>query len=613
MKPRIDWRWAIALGLGLALLTAIVFAEAPELGSVEYDDPDYVTRNEHVRAGLRWEGLRWAATSSFASNWFPLTWASHMLDYEIHGDDLGGFHTTNLLFHIVNTLLLYGLLLRTTGRTGRAALVAALFAVHPLHVESVAWLSERKGLLSSFFALSMLHAHVGFVRAPSRLRQLGVAAWFACGLASKPMAVTLPFVLLLLDVWPLARCDPAALGAPGTSIATRLRASGLWACLREKTLLWLLMLGGIAITLAVQAQAIVPVENLSLLDRAAGAGLAYQRYLELAIWPLGLTPIHPHPGAALSVSAGMVALLGLLAGTAVALVGLARRSAAAVGWLWFVGMLIPVVGIVQVGSALIAERYTYLPLIGLFVAVVWPVADAVRRAPWLRRVAAGFACLVVAAFAAVSFARVPDWRDTISLFENAVWANPENALAHSILGLGYAREGQDERAIDHYGQAASLNAKHHTLLYRIGRRLARKGDAETALRAFELELAIAPAYAPARNERAILWHAAGRPEEARKEFEAILEIDPNYAIVHGNLGRMLVLSDPGSEAGRRHLERAVSLAPEQVEARVRLARVLLEHGEVDAARAHLEEARRLAPGAADVTRALRGLPRGSTP
>jgi tetratricopeptide (TPR) repeat protein len=572
-----------------------VYSGAGELGTVEYDDPDYVTRNEHVQAGLTTEGLRWAFTSAYAANWFPLTWASHMLDYELYGDDLGAFHTTSVALHIANTLLLFGLLLRTTGLALRAAIVAALFALHPLHVESVVWLSERKGLVSSFFAFAAMHAYVGYARSPSPARMLGVAVCFACGLASKPMVVTLPFVLLLLDVWPLGR----------------LRAAGLGRLALEKWPLFGLTAISIAITLRVQDVAVVGLDSLPVAQRAATAGLAYWQYLWLTIWPVGLTPIHLHPGAGISLSLGAAGLLGVLGLTAGALGGLRSRPALAIGWLWFAGMLVPVIGIVQVGFAIVAERYTYLPLVGLFIAVVWGFGELLeRRVVWQRqlRVLAGAVVLLALAGCAVaSYARVPDWRDTVSLFGRAVELDPANHRAHYILGLGYARARDDDLAIEHYGRAAALHPANHAALYRIARRLQRKGDLERARRALELELEIAPRYAPARNQLALVWLARGDYGKARAELEQLLEIDPNYSIGHENLGHLELRERADVGAARERFERAIELAPERLSARLALAPLLLAAGEREAAIRQLETARALDPSNEAVLQALRKL------
>lgn len=610
MTGRDDRRHALWLGIALALATGLVFSGALELGSVEYDDPDYVTRNEHVSAGLSWQGLRWAATSSFAANWFPVTWASHMLDYELYGDDLSGFHTTNVLLHVVNTLLLFALLVRTTGRAGRSAMVAALFAVHPLHVESVAWLSERKGLLSSLFAFAALHAYVGHARAPSRARMLAVAVCFALGLASKPMVLTLPFVLLLLDVWPLERLDRERLLRAGAPLTARVRESGLVMLVREKWPLFLLTAASIGITLAVQRVAVVDLEQLPAARRAATVGVAYWKYLAMTLWPFGLSPVHLHPGPDISLLRGGLGLVGLLAVTVAALASLRQRPVLTVGWLWFVGMLVPVTGIVQVGSAIVAERYTYLPLIGLFVAAVWTLADRIGDSRRARAASLVLAVVLLVGCAAVSRARIQDWRDTVSLFARAVEFDPSNHLAHAVLGLGYARARQDDRAIEHYLRSAQLRPENHTLLLRIGRRLARKGDFPRAQRALELELELAPRFVAGRNELALLWLEQGRLEEARSEFEKVLEINPNYAIAHENLGQLALRGRPDLRAAQAHFARAVELSPGRVSARLALARLLLRAGEREAALAQLEAAGRLAPDDPAVREARRALPAG---
>jgi len=522
-----------------------------------------------------------------------------MLDYELFGDSLGRFHQTSVALHALNTVLVFGLLLRTTGRLLRSGLVAALFALHPLHVESVVWLTERKGLLSSCFALSALHAYVGYARRPSGVRMAGVAACFALGLASKPMVVTLPFVALLLDVWPLRRIDLER-AAQAAGPLQSLRASGVARLAGEKWPLFALAAGSVAITLSVQQVAILGLETLPPVARAASVGTAYWKYLALTLWPVGLTPIHLHPGPALALGQGLAGLLGIGLVSLALLARLRSRPEWVVGWFWFVGMLVPVTGAVQVGAAIVAERYTYLPLIGLFVAGVWAAADAVAGHRRRQQGAGALALAVVVACGAASQRRVPDWSDTVTLFQRAIEVDPDNALAHTVLGLGYARARDDDRAIEHYHRAAQLRPNHHALLQRIGLRLARKGDFERARRAFELELEIAPDYSPARNELALLWLREGDREHALEEFDKLLRLDPNYPVAHENIGYLLLLGERGVGAGgesvvraREHLERAVELAPRRASARRLLAESLRRAGDIEAAEFQIEQARAL--------------------
>ena len=551
---------AVALALALTLATAFVFSGVTELGWVDYDDPALVTNNEHVAQGLTRDSIHWAFTTTIVANWFPITWLSHMLDWELFGDDVGAFHVTSVLLHLANTLLLFAFLVRATGRLGAAAVVAGLFALHPAHVETVVWLSERKGVLSALFFLAALHAYVGHARRPSSWRMAGVAAWFALGLASKPMLVTLPFLLLLLDVWPFERIDREVLLRVGRGGGSRawLRDSGVGPLVLEKWPLFLLALGSVFLTLAVQDEAVVSVEMLPLSGRFATVGTAYWTYLGMLVWPADLSPIHLHPGRGISLIAGGIGCLGLLIATSGALAALRRCPAISVGWLWFLGMLLPVSGLVQLGNAIVAERYTYLAFIGLFVAVVWPAAEAMGPGRRARGLAAALAVVVLVGCAAVSRARVDVWRDTVSLFRSAVEADPSNYLAHGILGLGYARARDEDAAIASYARAAKLDPGSHTLLYRIGRRLARKGDGERARRAFTLELEVAPGFAPAHNELAILLLAQGRLVEARAELERVLEINPNYTPAQENLAIIDRIEQVAAAPPRQRVERTAT-------------------------------------------------------
>lgn len=549
---------ATLYALALVAVTAAVFTGALELGTIEYDDPDYVTRNPHVQAGLTWEGLRWAATSSFAANWFPVTWASHMLDHELWGDDLAGHHATSVLLHIVNTLLLFALLGRATGALGRAAFVAALFALHPLHVESVAWLSERKDVLCAAFALASANVYVSYARAPSAPRMGGVALLLAASLASKPMSVTWPFLLLLLDVWPLGRVDLDALLKRGSSLRARLSGSKLLGLVTEKWPLFALSAVSCVITLSVQTGAMVTFEQFPLLQRIASVPYAYTTYIGMMLWPAEPIPLHVHPGRAISVGFGMGMGVALMAVTGW-LMAIARRAPVVlVGWLWFLGTLVPVIGILQVGSQLVADRYTYLPLVGLFIAATWSVADALhtRAAPrWLGPLAA---VLVLAACAGVSRAQLPYWTNTITLFARTVEVDPTNHVAHGLLARGYELNGEDERALEHYTRATQLRSYQHGNLFALGQRLASEGQYALAARAFEAQLAVKPGEANTRLELGALYQRAGNPAGAREQLELARELRPDSPEVLGNLA-FFELSLKNFESAEARLREALAL------------------------------------------------------
>ncbi len=394
---------SLGLALGLAVLTVLVFA--PVLGHdfVSLDDPAYVTANRQVRRGLTAEGFGWAWGAEVAANWHPLTLLSHMLDCELYGLDPGGHHLTSLLLHTANAVLLFVVWRRLTGAAGRSAVVAALFAIHPLHVESVAWIAERKDVLSGFFFLLTLAAWTGWVRRPTRRRYLLALLAFALGLLAKPMLVTLPLVLLLLDVWPLERLPR---GAPAAEIR---RAFGR--LLREKLPFFLAALAAGVVALFTQREAMFPLAALPPAQRAANALLAYAAYLGDTLWPRGLAVFYPLPGPQPAWRVALAAAL-FAALTAATLARCRRSPWLAVGWLWFAGMLVPVIGLLQVGSQGRADRYTYLPSIGLFVALVWEVAERWPAGRLRRPALAAAALLAIAPLAVAARAQVATWRDS---------------------------------------------------------------------------------------------------------------------------------------------------------------------------------------------------------
>lgn len=592
-------RGRIALcALLLVLVTAAVFAGALDLGTVEYDDPDYVTRNPHIAAGLSWEGIRWATTSSFAANWFPMTWLSHMLDHELWGLNLAGHHATSVALHLLNTVLLFSLLLRMTGKLARAGVVAALFALHPLHVESVVWLSERKDVLCAAFALAAAHIYVGYARAPSPLGMAGVALLLAASLASKPMSVSWPFVLLLLDFWPLGRIDQEVLFDSGRSIAERLRASQLLQLVLEKWPLFVLIAISSAITVSVQTGAIVTLEQFPLLQRIASVPYAYVTYIGMTLAPVEPVPIHVHPGREVPVGFGLAMGAVMIAATGW-LVAQARRAPfALVGWLWFVGMLVPVIGILQVGSQLVADRYTYLPLIGLFVAATWAIADVLPGSKVGRGLGIAGAVLVLGACALGSRAQVPYWKDTVTLFARTVEVDPTNHLAHALLARGYEMRGEDEPALEHYAVAAQLRPYHHASLFAMGQRLVGEGRLQLALRAFEAELLAKPDVVAARLELATLRRRLGDIEGARRELELARGILPESPEIMENLA-LLEFSAGRLDEAEKRLNEALALDPDFASGHRSLAILRARAGRFADALGHAERALSLEPESAE--------------
>jgi hypothetical protein len=439
-------------GLALVALSVGVYAPSFEHDWLNYDDDVYVTANRDLQRGLTPEGLAWAFSTFQGANWFPLTRVSWMLDRAIWGLDAGGFHATSVGLHALNALLLFLALAKLTARTGRSAFVAAVFAVHPLHVESVAWIAARKDLVSGlFFMLALLaYARAG-PDGPGLRRQVLVFVCAALGLMAKPVVVTLPFVLLLLDEWPLGRLRRR--DAPDRWDPVRVRRA-----VREKLPLFALAAAASAVTVVAQRAggSVASLEQMPLHLRAANAVVAYTAYLGKALWPSGLAVFYPHPGAGIGVGRVALAAALLAAITGLVLATARRRPYGLVGWLWYLGMLVPVIGLVQVGSQSMADRYTYLPLIGVSILVAWGVPDLLGGGRGRGRALAAAAGVAIAALAAGSALQLRHWRDSETLFTRALSVTRDNHVAHAYLGRALLAEGRAREAIEHYSEAVRL-------------------------------------------------------------------------------------------------------------------------------------------------------------
>ena len=576
--------------IAAVLVTAVAIAYA-RLWNAEFinlDDFVYVTGNPWVRRGLSWRGAAWAFTSTELANWHPLTWLSHMLDVTLFGMHAGGHHATSVLLHAVNTILLFAFLRATTRATGRSAIVAFLFGLHPLHVESVAWVSERKDVLSTTWLFLAMIAYARYTRAPSLVRYAAVALAFAAGLLAKPMLVTFPFLLLLLDLWPLGRL---AAGHDTRGMRT------LWALVREK--LPLLTLSAIvsAVTVAAQsaAGAVGSVETFPVGTRIANAALAYIVYLRRMLWPSDVAPFYPYDRD-VSLMAAAAAVLALVGISVVAVRARRRRPELFVGWFWYVGMLVPVIGLVQVGKQALADRYTYVPLVGIFIALVWGVGDLIegRVASALRTATLGvlaFACITATA------QQVSYWHDSETLFAHALAVTRDNYLASTHLGLRASEHGRYAEAAERYRDA--LRAKpddaeaHNHLAYV----LEQTGDRAGALEHYDAALRAAPEYADAHYNRGVLRQRSGDVADAADDYRAAIAALPSYVEAHNNLGLLLRQQGDVDEA-RTQFATAVGLQPDHLSARINLGVVLRELGELDAAIAEDREALRIEPHSA---------------
>ena len=506
--------------IAILLAAAVFFAFFPVLhnGFTGYDDSDYVTGNPHVTGGPPAANLAWAFTHSYAGNWHPLTWISHALDCALYGLHPAGHHLTSLLLHVANTLLLFVWLAWLTGARARGAFVALAFGLHPLHVESAAWIAERKDVLSTFFALAALLAYTAYARRPSLLRYLAVALLFAASLASKAMWMTLPLLLLLIDWWPLGR-----------------RA------IREKIPFFLL--AALASAAAFWAQsagaAVTALDRLPLSLRLSNAALSYLRYLAKTAWPLHLAAFYPFPDS-IPAWRTALALLALAAITALAIHWRASHPWIAVGWGWYVVMLLPVIGIVQVGMQSMADRYMYGPLIGLAIAIVWSVPDgaAVRAA----------AFVLMAAWAVLSWRQCLVWRDGVTLWEHAAAVTSGNFVAHDNLGVELDRRGRPEEALAEYRQALRLrpadrNASENVAqaCFSAGARLIDQARFAEAVDRFREGLQLRPRNALAHSYLAIALASLGRYREALDSVNAALRLDPQQEIARRARAQLLPL------------------------------------------------------------------------
>jgi tetratricopeptide (TPR) repeat protein len=488
----------IAVGVCLVVAILAVYGQTAWFDFVRYDDPVYVTRNDTVRAGLTLDGFRWSLTATHGANWHPITWWSHMLDAELYGDRAGGHHLTSVLLHVLNTLLLYGILRRATGDEPPSALVAALFALHPLHVESVAWISERKDVLSTLFGLLAIAAWIAWVRRGGALRYAATLALHACSLAAKPMLVTLPFVLLLVDVWPLGRLG----GAAGADRGRRLVRLAV-----EKLPFLALSVASSAVTLAVQERNVAPEEAIPLAARVANAVVSYVRYLGKTMWPMDLSVLYPHPSYPGGTPwetwqvAGAAAILVVLTVAVVA----SRRGYALVGWAWYLGTLVPVIGIVQVGHQAMADRYTYVPSIGLFVVAVWAATEVARGRHATPALAVLAASVMLAAYAGLAWQQTRRWSDSIALFRHSLAVAPDPPALHNNLANALAEEGRMDEAMHHWAIA----------------------------------LRIYPGYARAHNNVGVALLKHGRVEQAIEHFRRAVALDPGYEAARRNLDRAL--------------------------------------------------------------------------
>jgi protein O-mannosyl-transferase len=584
-------RWKIAAGLFLVVAILAVYGQVRTFRFINFDDNIYVTANPIVEEGLTLKGLSWAFTTTRGGNWHPLTWLSHLLDCQLFGLNPGRHHLTNVALHTANSLLLFLWLLYLTESPGCSFMVAALFALHPMHVESVAWVSERKDVLSTLFWLLTLWAYVWYVRRPGLGRYLLIFACFLLGLMAKPMPVTLPFVLLLLDYWPLARLSlPHRAAAAGDGISFK-------RLVREKAPLFGLAALFCLITLYAQKTvgAFWSLQTLPFTTRLANALTAYMAYLGKMFWPVHLAVAYPYAAPHPPLAPALLAALLLAALTFLVLWRARRQPYLPVGWFWYLGTLVPVIGLVQVGRQAMADRYTYVPFIGLFIALVWGVSELAARwraSRFLLPVAAG---VVLTALTLCTWQQARYWRNSIALYEHTLQVTGNNALIHVNLGVALAEQGKLNQAIAQYTAALRLQPDFVQAHFNLGAALAAQGKFKQAIAQYTAALRLKPNLAATHIALGQALEAQDQFAEAAAQYTAALRLKPDLAVTRNNLG--VILADQGKLAAAiAQFEKAIQIKPDFSEAYLNLGLAYMNRGEQAKANSIFKKALTINPG-----------------
>lgn len=568
----------LLISVFLIIIIFLVYGQTINYGFINIDDELYVTGNDRVKEGINIENIFWAFTTTHAANWHPLTWLSLLIDSSLFGLSAGGYHFTNLLLHLANSLLLFFLLSRLTGSTYKSAFVAALFALHPLHVESVAWVSGRKDVLSTLFWLLTVWAYAGYVYLPGWRRYCILIFFFILGILSKPMLVTLPFVLLLLDYWPLNRFAsnhfPKADFILSEKAVVKIRKSAdilagdllkeentKWsdrpvsrlenveqksasALIVEKIPLFVLTLFACVITYVVQKQGggVAPADAFPLDVRLANAVVSYFDYIVKMFWPVNLSVFYPHPGYWPFEKIILFGLFMILI-SLVVLLGARRYPYLAVGWLWYIGTLVPVIGLVQVGAQAMADRYTYVPLIGLFIMVSWSAPQMALRLKHKKLILSFSAAFLILVLSILSWQRCQLWSDEFTLWDDFL-RNHESAFAYNVRGAGYAKRGENETAIRDYSSALKLDPNFAPAYINRASAYGEVGRYDQALRDFRQAIRINPNFAGAYYNRGLVYKNMGKLDEAIADFTEAVKFQAdmedaylNRGVVHGMTGQ----------------------------------------------------------------------------
>jgi len=599
MKQILEKDYFILICIVLTLLTFGAFERVRHNEFVDYDDDALITENPHVSTGLTQENIRWAFAFSeegHCGNWHPLTSLSYMLDCQLFGLKPAWHHLTNLFFHIVNTLLLFAVLKRMTGTLWQSAFVAAAFALHPLHVEPVVWAASRKDVLSTMFWLLTMAAYLRYVKAPDVSRYLLTLLSFALALMAKSMVVTLPFVLLLLDYWPLQRLKLSALdghtaSADDNRSATDVRKAACRLVAEKIPFIFLAIILSI-ITLRMQSSA-GAVQSMRLTQRMAIAVVSYCQYLIKMVWPANLAVLYPLPNVVYisSLSANLIVLVAL---TVVAVYYRRCRPWFLMGWLWYLGTLVPVIGVVKVGVAAIADRYTYLPSIGLFIIVAWAAAELFSRWRYGKLLLTALAVVILSAWTVCTWFQVAYWRDDITLYEHTLDVTENNFVMHHNLGVILTDQGRFEEAAVQFRQALRINPRLYDAHNNLGMILFEQAKYDEAAAHFNEALRIKPDFHNARQNLGIVYVAQGKLEQAAEQFQEALRLKPDWPQIHNKLAVVFLRLGRLDDA-ITHYEYSVELEPDQPDVHKELGMLFLQQSDFERVIFHWQKALDLQP------------------
>ncbi|MBN1788373.1 MAG: tetratricopeptide repeat protein [Sedimentisphaerales bacterium] len=592
MVKNTDKRRTFLICLALTVITAAVYYQVYTFEFIDYDDSGYVLENENIHNGITPETVKWALTAQYFSYWHPLTWLSHALDWQLYGSNPAGHHITSLIFHLANTLLFFLVLKQMTAALWPSAFVAVLFALHPLHVESVAWIAERKDVLSTFFWLLTIWAYVRFVRWPKISRYLIVVVFFAFAVMSKPMVVTLPFVLLLLDYWPLNRLD--------LSRDPKRRKAGpkrsITYLVVEKLPLFVMVIGLCTVTFIVQRKlgAMRLSGEYTLFVRIANALISYLQYIAKMFWPVRLAVFYPYPGQDVSLPLAGISAVILLALTGIVLRFAEKYKYLVTGWFWYLGTLVPVIGLVQVGVQARADRYTYVTLTGLFIIIAWSLPQLLAKWKYKKQVLTAAAVSVLLVMSIYTHFHLRYWRNTTSLFQHALDVTQDNYIAHLCMAT-YTRKHHDyDGTIYHCRQVQKIKPDDINVHSRLADTYFDAGRFEEAVEEYRIYLQKQPNDPNAMIALGITLGQLNKPDQAVECFMQAITIKPDLEAAHTNLGFVLARKGHLEQAAER-LAEAIRINPDSVKAHYHFSHVLIRQGKINTAVIHLEKALQLDP------------------